>query len=85
MMPTFHVGSPSSQLRSLAKVAVIPLHDFKHRSGGRWTAGCQQSKNRVAVELLKTQIPAGYIIGGQSLSAGVEVGKLDIFFDVDHP
>jgi len=44
MMPTFHVGSPSSQLRSLAKVAVIPLHDFKHRSGGRWTAGCQQSK-----------------------------------------
>ena len=43
------------------------------------------SKNRAAVEFLKTQIPAGYIIGGQSLSTGVEVGKLDIFFDVDNP
>ena len=27
----------------------------------------------------------GCLIGGQSLSSGVEVGKLDIFFDVDHP
>jgi hypothetical protein len=43
------------------------------------------SKNRAAVELLKIQIPAAYIIGGQSLSTGVEVGKLDIFFDVDNP
>ena len=42
-------------------------------------------KNRAAVEVLKTQIPAGYIIGGQSLSPGVEVGKLDVFFDVDNP
>jgi len=49
------------------------------------TCDLTMSKNRAAVELLKTQIPAGYIIGGQSLSAGVEVGKLDIFFDVDHP
>ncbi len=43
------------------------------------------SKNRAAVELLKTQIPAGYIIGGQSLPTGAEVGKLDVFFDVDNP
>ena len=43
------------------------------------------SKNRAAVELLKTQIPAGYIVGGQSLPAGAEVGKLDVFFDVDNP
>ena len=43
------------------------------------------SKNRAAVELLKNQIPAGYIVGGQSLPTGAEVGKLDIFFDVDNP
>ncbi|MCH2537158.1 MAG: Ig-like domain-containing protein [Dehalococcoidia bacterium] len=43
------------------------------------------SKNRAAVELLKTQIPAGYIVGGQSLPTGAEVGKLDVFFDVDNP
>ena len=49
------------------------------------TCDLTMSKNRAAVELLKTQIPAGYIIWGQSLSAGVEVGKLDIFFDLDHP
>jgi type II secretory pathway pseudopilin PulG len=42
-------------------------------------------KNRAAVELLKIQIPAGYIIGGQSLSPGVQVGSLEIFFDVDNP
>ena len=42
------------------------------------------SKNRAAVELLKTQIPAGYIVGGQSLPTGAEVGKLDVFFDVDN-
>ena len=34
---------------------------------------------------MKTQIPAGYIIGGQSLPTGAEVGKLDVFFDVDNP
>ena len=43
-MPTFHVGSLSSQLRSLAKLAVIPLHDFKHRFGERWAVGNQQAK-----------------------------------------
>lgn len=42
-------------------------------------------KNRAAMELLKVQIPAGYIIGGQSLSPGVQVGSLEIFFDVDNP
>lgn len=42
-------------------------------------------KNRAAVEELKIQIPAGYIIGGQSLSPGVQVGTLEIFFDVDNP
>lgn len=49
------------------------------------TFNLTMSTNRAAVELLKTQIPAGFIIGGQSLSAGVEVGKLDILFDVDNP
>lgn len=43
------------------------------------------SKNRAAVELLKVQIPAGYIVGGQSLSPGVQEGSLEIFFDVDNP
>ena len=43
------------------------------------------STNRAAVELLKIQIPAGYIIGGQSSSAGLELGTLDILFDVDNP
>jgi len=42
-------------------------------------------KNRAAIEILKIQVPAGYIIGGQSLSPGVQVGSLEIFFDVDNP
>ena len=42
-------------------------------------------KNRAAMEFLKVQIPAGYIIGGQSPSPGVQVGSLEIFFDVDNP
>ena len=42
-------------------------------------------KNRAAIETLKIQVPAGYIIGGQSLSPGVQVGSLEIFFDVDNP
>ena len=41
--------------------------------------------NRAAIEELKIQIPAGFIIGGQSLSADTPVGTLDIFFDVDNP
>jgi prepilin-type N-terminal cleavage/methylation domain-containing protein len=43
------------------------------------------SKNRAALEALKIQIPPGYVIGGRSLPAGVEVGNLDIFFGVDNP
>jgi prepilin-type N-terminal cleavage/methylation domain-containing protein len=43
------------------------------------------SKNRAALETLKIQIPPGYVIGGRSLPAGVEVGNLDIYFDVDNP
>ena len=42
-------------------------------------------KNRAALESVKIQIPPAYVIGGQSLPAGVEVGNLDIFFDVDNP
>ena len=41
--------------------------------------------NRAAVETLKIQLPAGFIFGGQSLSADIPVGTLDIFFDVDNP
>jgi prepilin-type N-terminal cleavage/methylation domain-containing protein len=41
--------------------------------------------NRAAIEELKIQIPAGFIIGGQSLSTDTPVGTLDIFFDVDNP
>ena len=76
------------------RAALIPSADSRldvsvtNKSSGSTTGltcDLTMSKNRAAVELLKTQIPAGYIIGGQSLSAGVEVGKLDIFFDVDHP
>lgn len=42
-------------------------------------------KNHAAIEMLKIQIPEGYIFGGQSLSPGVQVGSLEIFFDVDNP
>ncbi len=41
--------------------------------------------NRAAVQTLKIQIPAGFIIGGQSLSTDTPVGTLDIFFGVDNP
>lgn len=43
------------------------------------------NKNRAAVEVLKIQIPPGYVVGGRSLPSGVEVGNLDVFFDVDNP
>ena len=41
--------------------------------------------NRAAVEEFKIQIPAGFVVGGQSLAADTPVGTLDIFFDVDNP
>jgi prepilin-type N-terminal cleavage/methylation domain-containing protein len=41
--------------------------------------------NRAALEVLQTQIPAGVIFGGQSLSPGVVVGSLEITFGVDNP
>ena len=40
---------------------------------------------RAAIETLQTQIPAGVIFGGQSLSAGAVVGSLEITFGVDNP
>ena len=43
------------------------------------------AKNRAAIETLQTQIPAGVIIGGQSLAAGAVVGSLEITFGVDNP
>lgn len=42
-------------------------------------------KNRAALEVLQMQIPAGVIFGGQSLSAGVVVGSLEITLGVDNP
>jgi prepilin-type N-terminal cleavage/methylation domain-containing protein len=42
-------------------------------------------KNRAALETLKIQIPPAYVIGGRTLPAGVEVGSLDIYLDVDNP
>lgn len=49
------------------------------------TFGLTMRKNRAAVDTLVIQIPAGYIFGGPSLPAGVEVGQLDVFFDADNP
>lgn len=40
---------------------------------------------RAAIETLQTQIPAGVIFGGQSLSTGAVVGILEITFGVDNP
>ena len=45
----------------------------------------RMSKNRAAIETLQMQIPAGVIIGGQSLAAGAVVGRLEITFGVDNP
>ena len=42
-------------------------------------------KNRAALEVLQMQIPAGVIFDGQSLSAGVVVGSLEITLGVDNP
>ena len=41
-------------------------------------------KNREALKVLQMQIPAGVIFGGQSLSAGVVVGSLEITLGVDN-
>ena len=49
------------------------------------TFGLTMRKNRAAVDTLVIQIPAGYVFGGPSLPAGVEVGQLDVFFDADNP
>ncbi|MCI0867027.1 MAG: type II secretion system protein [Chloroflexi bacterium] len=43
------------------------------------------NKNRAATEILKVLIPAGFIIGGQSLPANTKIGTLDILFGVDNP
>ena len=49
------------------------------------TFDLKMRKNRAAVETLKVQIPAGFIIGGQSLPSGSRVGELEITFGSDNP
>ena len=41
-------------------------------------------KNRAELEVLQMQTPAEVIFGGQSLSAGVVVGSLEITLGVDN-
>ena len=63
----------------------VTVADKRTGSATAVTFGLSMGKNRAAVDTLVIQIPAGYVFGGPSLPAGVEVGKLDVFFDVDNP
>lgn len=42
-------------------------------------------KDEAPIEEIQVVIPGGYIIGGQGLSADVQVGTLEIMFDANNP
>lgn len=63
----------------------ISLSDQTPSGNPEISFALRMSKNRAAIETLQTQIPAGVILGGQSLAAGAVVGSLEITFGVDNP